>query len=129
MIATDVGVPQGSVLGPVLYILCINELHNIVVDPECTVESDKNKETLFGPNYPLCGQIPFYTDNASFLISSKSRQYNQEKLRETLEKATVFLSNNDLIINQSKTILCEMMIKQKRNNIKGTPPTCTQCHQ
>ena len=39
-----------------------------------------------------------------------------------MDRIKKFLNNNDLTVNDSKTKLLELMVKQKRNKIKGTQP-------
>ena len=117
MVATNSGVPQGSLLGLVIYNFYINELPNIVVDKDCKKNYHENNEKLVGPNCDKCGQILCYADDASFCITSKSKEYNQNKVLETLDKAAYFLNNNDQTINETKTTLCKVMIKQKINRI------------
>jgi len=49
---TDVGVPQGSVLGPILFILYIDDLYRL----------------------PLKGKITGYADDTSLLYTEAARQ-------------------------------------------------------
>ena len=79
------GVPQGSVLVPLLYTLllmiCQISFNN---DSSCTRRKNTKSEHLFGQNCPNCGSIPSYTDNATVLVSSKTRHENQSKLENHL---------------------------------------------
>ena len=125
MIATVRGVPQGSILGPLLYIIYTNELSQAIKNKDCTDESHSDKSKLFGQNCNHCGTLVNYADDATFHIASNSREHNKRKLMENLENLEKFLNDNDLVINVGKTAIIECMIKQKRGRMEGEPPNLT----
>ena len=53
----------------------------------------------------------------------RTRDSNQTSIRNTLDELKLFLDDNELVINQSKTSLMECMIKQKKGRTPGPPPS------
>ena len=117
------GVPQGSVLGPLLYTLYTNELADVIKNDDCNHQNHMDDSQLFSSNCPNCGALPSYADDATYCYSSNSRLKNQDKLITNLQKIKLFLNNNSLTINESKTTLLELMVRQKLARITGTPPS------
>ena len=79
--AISAGVPQGSILGPLLFILHINDLPEVV--SECN--------------------ILMYADDTVLYCSSSQASVIQDKLNAELSKIEHWLSLNSLFVNVTKT--------------------------
>ncbi|KAK9876686.1 hypothetical protein WA026_014065 [Henosepilachna vigintioctopunctata] len=87
--SVESGVPQGSVLGPLLFVLYINDIENIV----------KN-----------CKIHLFADDTIIYITSSESNII--DKLQEDIDRLVIWLNSNKLKLNVQKT---KAMILGKRN--------------
>ena len=75
------GVPQGSILGPLLFVLFINDMPNI----------------LEGIHFIL------YADDANIIISCKNIGEIEEKINALIPKLTKWITRNSLKLNTDKT--------------------------
>ena len=118
-------VPQGSVLGPLLYMIYVNELPSAIEDDICTNGVHKDRSRLFNKECTECGSYTLYADDGVYRISSQHRNYNQDKIDSVFWKVKDFLNANGLKVNDQKTKLTEFMTHQKRAKNEGIPPDLT----
>ena len=79
---TPNGVPQGLVLGPLMYLIYVNEMPSVTEDRLCENQVYKQWENLFPRECHNCGKFPMYADDGQFPITSNNRFFNQDKLEE-----------------------------------------------
>lgn len=91
----DYGVPQGSILGPLLFLLYINDL----------VECCENVNAKFS----------LFADDTNVLISGKNKQQLQANTNFITEQVTTWFEENKLLINKSKSIAIGFHHKLNRN--------------
>ena len=93
------GVPQGTILGPLLFILYINDL------PKCLLHS----------------QSRMYADDTSLSYAAQDTNRIETCLNEDLDRISTWLSVNKLTLNMNKTEFMLIGSRQKLNTLATTP--------
>ena len=108
--AVNVGVPQGSVLGALLYILFVNDLPEVVHGHagEAPDQAEEPKEVFFNMNCKDCGSLCCYVDDSTYMYSSSDPAVLSEKLSLQYKKLSEYMGDNKLVINDDKTHLLVM---------------------
>ena len=90
------GVPQGSVLGPLLFLIYINDLHHAI----------------------LHSQVYHFADDTSLLYRNKSLKNINQNINHDLKLLSNWLRANKISLNASKTELILFRSKQNKNITK-----------
>ena len=89
------GVPQGSVLGPILFLLYINDLRNAI----------------------LHSRVYSFADDTALFYTNKKIKHIRKKLNKDLKSLLTWLRANKIALNASKTeIILFKSPKRKVNN-------------
>ena len=112
-LALDAGVPQGSILGPILYTIFTNELPQVVHEDNCPMK-ESGESLIFNLQCQECGGVCCYADDSTYTAVGSDPVELSEKLSHKYSVLADFLTLNKLKVNDDKTHLIVMSTWQKR---------------
>ena len=98
LVPVTTGVPQGSVLGALIYILYVNEVPEVIHDHDM-------RQDLSGEQFCSCGSLCAYVDDSTCTVSSDNADELSIILSHRYQCLANFFGNNKLVINDEKTRL------------------------
>ena len=109
-----VGLPQGSIMAPLLYLIFTNDLTEAVHDHDPEEQHD-------GPNFNeecnTCGRMCLYADDSTYSAANEDANALKENIDEKYQNIVQYMANNKLVLNTDKThILIMASRKQHRQH-------------
>ena len=103
--AVEVGVPQGSILGPILYCLMVNELPEV---PHNHEPRERGDPSFWNCQCRGCGGIACFADDSSFSYSGKDPVKINQDIKHAYNQISEYMASNKLVLNSEKTHLMVM---------------------
>ena len=102
--------PQGSILGPILYCLLVNDLPEVAHDHPALPEAP----SFWNIHCSKCGGITCFADHSSLSMSNKDPQVLNQEIKDKYKEISAYMASNRLVLNSDKTHL--LVMASERNH-------------
>ena len=113
VLSVDVGVPQGSVLGGLLYVLLVGDLPQVIHEEHEEEEYDMNSESRYNKHCLKCGGLAAFVDDSTYSVSAADPKILSDKLSTQYKKLADYMGDSGLVINDDKP---HLVVKGTRKN-------------
>ena len=110
------GVPQGSILGLLCYVLFTNDLPETISEPDCLLDHRLD----FNTHCSMCGGLCCFADDSTFSLAGQDLLLLEEKMNSKYSEMSAYMANSRLKLNDEKTHLLLMGTRQRLNSLQST---------